>query len=377
MGYLPREITFSFLIKFKIMKKLYFLLTLSVICISSFATIRTVSNVPTGVAQFNTIQEAIDASVSGDSVYVSGSPNTYSAFTINGKKIAVFGVGWSPDKQLSLVTYVNGCALAGSSAAGSELHGIVFVSTININDIGINDLKFIRNRFYHLTISITPSTGGNISNYLFEGNWFDNSNVNSSTSYSLSNFLFHNNIFYESGCCVNGNISGFTNIVNVLFDHNLWYGPSGATRDCFSGNCRFLTISNNIFVERNAANQNSLSTFNNNITFQTGADTAWAFNSNVDGGGNKPAKDPKMAAQTNVNSGENNPLLDFTISTGPANNAASDGKDMGLLYDAIGSLNWLNSRASRLPFIYSMNVTTPVVTPGGTVTVSVEARKNN
>jgi hypothetical protein len=84
-----------------------------------------------------------------------------------------------------------------------------------------------------------------------------------------------------------------------------------------------------------------------------------------------------MVDQTVINGSTSSPLLNFTIASGPANNTGSDGKDMGLLFDATGSLNWTNSRNSRLPRIFSMNITTPTVTPGGNLSVTVEARKSN
>ena len=126
-----------------------------------------------------------------------------------------------------------------------------------------------------------------------------------------------------------------------------------------------------------AASGNSFSTFNNNITFNTGVNNPWAVNGNIDGGGNVENQDPQMVDQAAVNAGTNNPLLDFTIAAGAANNSGSDGKDMGLLYDVTGSLNWTISRGSRLPYIFSMNIVNPTIAQGGTLTVEVEARKNN
>src|SRR5688572_11382570 len=100
----------------------------------SFATVRTVSNTPSTLAQFSTIQAAIDASSDGDTVYVYGSPNTYTSFTILDKKIAVIGPGWSPDKDLALTANVSGCIIRNSAAGGtpdgSELQGLHFVNTV-------------------------------------------------------------------------------------------------------------------------------------------------------------------------------------------------------------------------------------------------------
>lgn len=356
---------------------LLFAFTFVLFQLSSRATIHTVSNVPSTIAQFNTIQAAADAAESGDTIYVHGSPNSYAAFTISFKKLTVIGPGWSPNKNLPFTAIVNGMTITGAACSGSEIQGLVLTSTITINSQRPDNIRFIRNQFSNLAVSVDQG-GVTYSGYLFEGNYFDNSIVNGTSGSTYQNFLFQNNLFFENGCCRTGNIAGFVNSVNVLINHNLWFGPAiGATRDCFNSNCRFLLLTNNIFVNRNAANQNSLSTFTNNITFNAGTNNPWAVNSNVDGGGNITNQSPQMVAQTSVNNGSNNPLLDFTIAAGPANNSATDGKDIGLLYDAVGSLNWANSRMGRLPFIFSMNITNPTISQGGSIEVKVEARKNN
>lgn len=360
------------------MKQLLLYTAFSAMSLTALATIRTVSNNPATIAQFNTIQLALDASASGDTVYVHGSPNNYSGFTVNNKQVVIIGPGWSPDKNLPHVAFVTGTvSLTGAGAAGTELQGIVFGTSVSIATLGVDNIRFIRNRIFQNTISLTPSVGGTLSGYLFEGNWFDNGGVTSNASYTLQNFIFQNNIFYETGCCVGFSINGFTNTVNVLFDHNLFYGPAAGSRNTFAGNSRFLMLTNNIFVRRNAATSLSSSIFTNNITFNSGDDSPWLSNSNVDGGGNVAGQDPQMTDQAAVTAGTNNALLDFSIAAGPANNSGSDLKDMGLLFDASGSLNWLNSRGSRLPYIFSMNITTPTVAPGGNVSVTVESRRNN
>ena len=346
----------------------------------SHAIIRTVSNTPSTLAQFNTIQAAVDASSSGDSIYVHGSPNQYASFIITNKQLVIIGPGWSPNKNLPFSAVVNGCSILGAPSNNTELQGLNFSGTVSINSSKADNIRFIRNYFGAFT-GISVNLGGvTYSGYLFEGNIFDNAQVNATTGSTYQNFLFQNNYFYESGCCVGGNINSFQNSVNILFNHNLWFGPGSGARDCFANNCRFLTITNNIFVRRDAGSQNSNSTFNNNITFfPTGTPPSdpWSVNGNINSGGNISNQDPQMVAQTGVNGGTNNALQDFTIAAGPANNSASDGKDMGLLFDATGSLNWNNSRGSRLPFIFSMNIVNPTIPQGGTLTVQVEARKNN
>ncbi len=358
---------------------------------STQAAVRTVSNFPATLAQFSTIQAAVDASSAGDTVYVHGSPNQYSSFDLVNKRLVVIGPGWSPSKQLPfdavintdvVVGGVNGVDITGITSSGSVIHGLTFTggTGIRINTSAINNLQFIRIHSSACPVIFSGSvSSGTWTGYLFEGCLFNNGQVRSDnpTVHNFSNFLFQNNLFFENGCCVGANISGFTNTSSIMFDHNLWYGPGSGSRDCFVGNCRFLTLTNNVFVRRNAAAQNSSSTFNNNITFNAVNNTPWLSNGNVNSGGNVDNLDPQMVDQATVNAGGLNGTADFTIATGPANNTAADGKDMGLLYDVTGSLNWNNSRNSRLPRIFSMNVVTPTVPAGGNVTVNVEARVSN
>lgn len=359
---------------------------------SALATVRTVSSNPSTLGQFATIQAAIDASADGDSVYVYGSPNTYAGFTIMDKKITVIGPGWSPDKNLPLLATVDGASIrnspAGGSPDGSELQGLVFTNVVyacrNLvgGDLATNNVRFIRCQFSSSIGWDLGSTG-----FLIEGCIFYNV-LNFSSSSTYQNFLFQNNLFFFSACCLGYQINGLTNSVNIRFDHNLFYSSNnsgGGTISLFTTNCRFLTFSNNIFNQVNAGLNLSFSTFNNNITNNVTLNvsnaasnaTPWAVNSNVDGGGNVSNQSPAMADQTSINGNNSSPLQNFTIASGPANNSGSDGKDMGLLFDGTGSLNWTNSRNSRLPRIFSMNITTPTVTPGGNLSVTVDARKSN
>ncbi|MBX2964166.1 MAG: hypothetical protein KF687_16765 [Cyclobacteriaceae bacterium] len=355
----------------------------------AWATVRTVSNAP-NVAQFTTIQLAIDASADGDTVYVYGSPNPYAGFTILDKKITIIGPGWAPDKNLPLQATVNtGVTIRNSVAVGSpdgsELHGLIFTSTVDLSrsqigsDIPVNDIHIRRCQFNN-NITWGYGAAGN----LFEGCFF-NSNTFTFTSFlTYENFLFQNNLFYMNNTFKFFNL---VNAVNIRFDHNLFYSDNngGGGVYPFFSNCRFFTLTNNIFNQVNVGQGLSFSTFNNNLTnnlLLSGTNavsnaTPWAVNDNVDGGGNVANQNPGMADQTLVNAGTPVPTANFTIASGPANNSGSDGKDMGLLFDTTGSLNWNNSRSARIPRIYSFNVTSPTVAPGANLSITVDARKSN
>jgi hypothetical protein len=368
--------------------KTIFVFALMILVSQAWATVRTVSNNPATLGQFNTIQTAIDASADGDTVYVYGSPNTYAGFTVLDKQVTVIGPGWAPDKNLPHNANVSGAVIrnspAGGSPDGTEFQGLIFVSDVYASrnqvsgDIPVNNVRLIRCQFnagMHWEIG---ATGFLIESCVSHGVMY----FNPSSTYE--NFLFQNNMIMNYNT---PKVNNLFNTVNVRFDHNLFYSTNnggGGTYQTFN-NCRFLTITNNIFNQTNAGLGLSFSTFNNNITNNitlnsgnaTSNATPWAVNSNVDGGGNVSNQSPVLTDQTAVNAGNSSPLLNFTIASGPANNSGSDGKDMGLLFDATGSLNWTNCRNSRLPRIFSMNITTPTVAPGGNISVSVDARKSN
>jgi hypothetical protein len=356
------------------------------LALKSFATIHTVSNSPSTVAQFSTIQAAINAASSGDTIHVVGSPLNYAAFSLSDKKLAIIGPGFAPDKEIGQPATVDGGAISGTGSSGSIIQGIKFIQ-FTVGAPFPSDLQFVRNLF-DATANGGPfppnprnfllSGSGLCKNYLFESNAFYGYNIFSEQA-SLENILFRNNYFYFNTSFHDvGIIRRFTNCSNVVFDHNLFMGPSqGHSRIVFAENCRFLTLSNNIFLRMNAADNNSGSYFNNNLTYEAVNNTPWLSNGNVNGGGNIENADPQMVAQASASAGVFNLLADYSITAGPANNAGSDGKDIGLLYDETGPYNWAKARNNRLPRISKMNVINRTVSQGATITIAIEAKPSN
>jgi len=263
----------------------------------------------------------------------------------------------------------------GTSSRKTEMQGLDFLSSVSILSTAPDSLRFIRNQFesaIYLGFTTVPYTG-----WVFEGNWFDKGFMSLGAQVLVTNLLFQNNVFYANS--TNGNFIGFLTTQNILFDHNVWFGPAGtSTAPCFSSASKGMNFSNNIFVHRNAADNNTNSVFNNNLTYGAGTNNPWDISfSNSDAGGNIADQDPQMSSQSLINQGMELLVLNFAIAGGPANNTGSEGKDIGLLFDASGSLNWSNSNMSRIPLIFGMNILTTTITPGGTLNVQVDARRNN
>lgn len=74
------------------MKPLCLILSLS-LSATTFATVRTVSNNAGTVAQYTTIQAAVNAAVNGDTIYLHGSTVPYVGFTVTDKRLVVIGPG--------------------------------------------------------------------------------------------------------------------------------------------------------------------------------------------------------------------------------------------------------------------------------------------
>jgi len=251
---------------------------------------------------------------------------------------------------------------------------LVFTGVVTLGFNHPNNIRFYRNQFINTQLTLSYGTT-DYAGFVFQDNWFDKCQIIGNQNNTYTNCIFQNNIFYHN-IATTANIYGLTNSNGVLFDHNLFYGPSSGAGVVFAGDCRSLLITNNIFVRRNAAANCTSSTFNNNITYNAGVDTPWIATHGNIGTNNIANQNPQMVDQAAVNIGTDDPLSNFTIAAGPANNSGSDGKDMGLLYD-LGMLNWSNSRMSRIPFIYNMIISNSTIAPGGTLNVQVEARKSN
>ena len=349
----------------------WFLFTLLILqSLLAHATIRTVCNLPASLGQYSTIQSAIDASVNGDTILIQASTATYAGFNITSKRLVLIGPGFTPDVQVSQPAYISSnCNINGSGSSRTEIQGLYFLgdAVIIFINTSMDSLRFFRNYIN----GISFYSGQTYRSFTFSGNYF---RASISTYQSVhQNFLFENNVFRAPGNCMVGFNSGLNN--NILFNHNLFYSGSGSPVNTFH-EMHYATFTNNIFVERNFNATVYQCSFMNNITFNCSPNNPWDVNGNINQGGNIVNMDPLMVDQVYVNNGTAHQVSDFTIAAGPANNAGTDAKDLGLLYDAIGGRNWIHGRNSRMPSVVSMVITNPVIETGGTLNINLSARKN-
>ncbi|HNB81502.1 MAG TPA: hypothetical protein PLP14_05340, partial [Chitinophagaceae bacterium] len=319
--------------------KSLFLSTLVFMVWTCGATIRTVNNNPAGLAQFSYLQAAVNASASGDTIYVHASASNYGEVEIIDKRIALIGPGISPDRNgpeltatvsVIRIKNINTTNANGSLIMGLHCNYLLEISHNGSGNIGepVNDVKLIRNRF--TDASVVLYVGNNYGskhmyNLYAEGNYFQNSSIGSaSTSYYFTNCMFTNNVFARSNG-FGGSIQSMNNCTNVIFDHNVFYGDQTNMNRLFGDYASGLTMKNNVFVNcvtNNTHPNGSYSIFNisftNNITFNCTNNSPWTLGNNIDGGGNISNQNPQMGSQAAINTGTYSPLHDFSIASGPA-----------------------------------------------------------
>ncbi len=359
--------------------KIRFLFSLCcLVAIQSFATIRTVSNNPSTIAQFNTVQAAIDASATGDTVFVHGSPERYTAFNINNKALVIIGPGFNPDKEMPYAATILGETVIGpTGTAGTEIQGMAFDRANSSQLFVQNDsIRFIRNVFY-CSIDYRYNQFTTCNNVLWEGNYFQVSQFSMNANCQYSNWLFQNNLFYPPGIA-SGLFRSLAKTSNFLFNHNLIYSCAGLLYQIVydANNSGGFVFTNNILFRMNLSSNMGPTSYSNNITFECNNNEPWLIGGNANGGGNIANTSPQLVAQAQVDAC-NAILSDLSVTAGPAKNAGSDGKDIGLLFDAIGPYNWANSGNSRLPRTIKMNLPNPVIQQGGTLEVNLKAVKAN
>lgn len=359
------------------MKKIITNLCFLLFALSLNATIRTVSNSPTTLAQYNSIQAAIDASANGDTVYVHASGVDYGGATIHNKKISLIGPGWSPQTDPGLTASIWGLLVLSGASDGTVIQGINFTGNgQNLNNggggilfvNGLNGIQIIRNKFHRSDMWFSCN-GDIFTNLLFEGNYcyeftFGVQNNCGNLNTVWTDVLITNNVFAQNNQPA---LQYFILTTNVQLDHNLFYTIGGICSACSA-----LLFTNNIFEGVDPSSGVTNSTYNNNITYNcSGTNAPWTLGTNT-GTGNIENQDPQMVDQSAVNANIANPLLNFTIPAGPANNSGADGKDLGLLFDPSGYLNWANSRNPKLPVVNSLLINS-TANPGGNLEIHLNA----
>ena len=146
---------------------------------ATFATVRTVSNDPSGGSQYSSLSSAYAASTAGDTLMLEGTDINYGMSGCGeyfNKSLTIIGIGFNPQKQNPrrariIQTVCWGEFRFHSSASGSKFYGIEFTSWVRtdgpLNNMVFEDCKF-NNGF--------SFAGNSCSNFAFRNCIFDQDN---------------------------------------------------------------------------------------------------------------------------------------------------------------------------------------------------------
>jgi hypothetical protein len=339
-----------------------FLLAILIICQVGLAKVRTVSNNLEGGAQYTTLQAAHDASSNDDTILVSGS-NTVYGMGFWSKKLVVIGEGFNTQKENFKTTkFGKGSSGAGSGGSWS------FAS-------GGNGSKFYGIHFINECTTCTYANGlfcG--TNNLFENclmeRWvIAGNNVQYTNCIFLQAMLLHGTLIGVrfANCIFNAYLEGNTSVAqNTEVNHCLFL-----SQGTLFGSLVGLTFKNNIFVNSSNFSGITGATFKNNIC-RLSATFPPAGNTN--GGGNQVGVDPLFVSYTFGSLYFASNDLDLQPGS-PAIGAADDLTDIGIH----GGYSHFSEYGEPLiaPVVRSVNIINPIVVPGGTMNVRVQASKPN
>lgn len=349
-------------------KQLFILIVLIISVLRVQATVRTVSNHPSGGAQYSTLAAAYAAASNGDTLILEGTDITYQPNFGTGvawaKSLVVIGAGFNPETSSGKNSRISSSGgytvlFMSSGSSGSKFYGIEFTNAFDITEstsnIVFEDCKF--NYYFDLTsVSFTNVT---FYNCIIDYDSYDFFTSNGSTVASLT---FMNCVF---DCAIDG--GNYPSIV-LTFDHCIFLKTSGYVFNNVVSPIVLSSIFMNVSTVANSYTTGG--TFNNNIARLASVLPPVGCG----GSGNITLTDPLFTTYTLGSYYSNS--FDFALqAASPGNDAGADGTDIGVH----GGASTFSETGEPLiiPVIRSMTVSTAAVESGGTINITVTAGKPN
>ena len=244
------------------MKYFSFLLLTMTISVCANAKIWRINNNPGVVADFTSLDAAVNAAAAGDTIYVEPSATSYGTGSFNlNKRVVVIGPGYFLDPANAAEPANTGLQVAtkdsrieffriGTGSDGSKFLGITIAGSVYITgaaNIAFEKVYFPSGAYFE---------NGTSDNVSFRKCFFNNGvSINTSTTSVITNIAIENNIFYNNAYVSLNTLTGSGNIfrnnsvvnngntfilVNTYIANNIF----GSSQPANFINC---TIKNNLF----------------------------------------------------------------------------------------------------------------------------------
>ncbi len=354
------------------MKHLTILKTAAMLLItaSSFATVRIVDNSVNSPAPYSAIQDAINDSSPGDTVYVQGSATQYEGSVIIDRRITLIGSGYNvTGTQFNMPVSMGGgggTILFDSSATQNDLSGTKIIG-IHLAGITASSNTYLNN----VTIErcyLAGSSGGGLN--VYGSNWVVRNNLVA----QINLFSWSNNLIVANN--IIGSVLGMSLLASgiVITNNFILGGPNSL---------QYANISNNVFWENPLIGAGiQYCVFNNNITYDSLDMVALLPPANGSssygntGSNNIDNTDPNFVnvPSNNFNFGGVMSGYNFAYQPGsPAINAGTDGTDIGVSGGPYPMTEWTG--APPIPQMQELNVLNTVINENQPLDINFKARK--
>lgn len=347
--------------------------------LSALATTRTVSNNPNIPAQFASLQVAVDASATGDTLLIHGSAVSYGNVNV-GKSLVLIGPGYRPTGQNGLAATVGDLRIFAAAAGNAD----------NVVALG-------------LTISsLSPNGNASCGNGFAVKMRLERCHVVTVSPYQLQTGPASTELFAEQ-CVFSGSYSGTGNcggqgINSALISNSIFMGTytnTSASASAVISNCIFFggqsvlstiqntILSNTIFFGTNMNSGTKTGcTFNTNLTFSTNNNSAEFLGGNITTGTIENVNPQFISGPPNPASGQNFSTLfgsgfNLNLSPGsPALSAGSDGTNIGTSGGANG-FDYITQSSTRGPQMTTLIINNASLPENGTLDVNFSAKSQD
>ncbi|MEP5614082.1 MAG: hypothetical protein ABJP45_17655 [Cyclobacteriaceae bacterium] len=344
---------------------------------TSAQTIHTADNNPGAVGGVNihtgatALADAIAAATAGDIIHVVRSSLNYGNTTVD-KQLTILGIGLNPDTdggELSIVSTIN---IEDPVASGTRISGLNITSLLslggtagNLTNLLIENSRI--NRIQHASAATT------LTNTIIRHNVIGSNQSTPEEKIDLlvgviSGIVIANNVIYSVNFSGNGSINASN---GTMIENNMFVGISNGTVFAFE-NLNGCSVINNIFYGLRpwAGTTFANNTFENNLSFSTGADGFSSSNGNTSTA-NLTTQDP-LFVNVPISVAIDYSTFDPTLDTGsPALGSGTGGTDMGVF----GGGSPMTLEGTLIPTIQSIILPTSVV-KGDVLPVQIQAKGN-
>ena len=342
-------------------------------------TIHTADNNPGAVGGVNVytgataLTDAIAAATAGDIIHVVRSSINYGTIIVD-KQLTIFGIGLNADTDggdLSTVSTVN---IVDPIASGTRISGLNISSQLGLGGTSgsLTNLLIENSRIrwiQHLDAVTTLSSVIIRNNVIGSGFTTQEEKIDLLAG-AIANITIANNVIYSVNFTGHGSITASN---GTSIENNLFVGISNNSVYSFE-NTNGCSIKNNIFHGLRPAASGSFTnnTYENNLSFSTGADGFSTANGNTSTN-NITAQDPLFAnvpLALSIDYSAFDPTLD-TVTPSVAIGAGEGGTDMGVF----GGGSPMNIEGTLIPTIQAITLPSMVV-KGVDLPVQIQAKGN-